>query len=243
MGLIADYVEANRERALMGDIDPCMIVNPNHALRVRYTYLREAMQEYSGTDKDVKHRKDLEDELRKRAVELDAVRANYILSEKAILEVLNSCHLESTMMEESLKELCFQMREAYRSVCDVLQELNGKLKGKYEYQAPDIDEGALRLRLLDLLLNGIVGFMNNDTTMDTSSFRKVIADCASLIRVMEDEPYHQPDKNVVQNYMVRRFALAKGKVRCPNCRELLYSDIPYCMNCYMNCDERKHMHE
>ena len=85
MGLIADYVEANRERALMGDIDPCMIVNPNHALRFRYTYLREAMQEYSGTDKDVKHRKDLEDELRKRAVELDAVRANYILSEKAIL--------------------------------------------------------------------------------------------------------------------------------------------------------------
>ena len=85
MGLIADYVEANRERALMGDIDPCMIVNPNHALRFLYTYLREAMQEYSGTDKDVKHRKDLEDELRKRAVELDAVRANYILSEKAIL--------------------------------------------------------------------------------------------------------------------------------------------------------------
>ena len=68
--LMEVYVEANRERALMGDIDPCMIVNPNHALRFRYTYLREAMQEYSGTDKDVKHRKDLEDELRKRAVEL-----------------------------------------------------------------------------------------------------------------------------------------------------------------------------
>ena len=44
MGLIADYVEANRERALMGDIDPCMIVNPNHALRFRYPVAFNAQQ-------------------------------------------------------------------------------------------------------------------------------------------------------------------------------------------------------
>ena len=243
MGLIADYVEANRERALMGDIDPCMIVNPHHVFRFRYPRLRETMREYSSADKDAKHRKELEDVLRKHAAELDTIRAHYILSEKAILEVLNGCHLESPMMEDSLKELCSQMREAYQSVCDILQELNRKLKGKYQYQAPDVNEGAVRLRLLDLLLNGFVGFTNNDTTMDTRIFRKVIADCASLIRVMENESYHQSDKMAVQNYVVRHFALAKGKVRCPNCGEFLYTDIPYCLNCYTNCNERKPVHE
>ena len=79
--------------------------------------------------------------------------------------------------------------------------------------------------------------------MDTSIFRKVVADCAALIRVLEDEPYHLPDKNVVQNYMVRRFDLVKGTVCCPNCKEFLYVDIPYCLNCYVNCYERKHKHE
>lgn len=243
MGLIADYVEANRERAFSGDIDPCMIVNPDHALRFRYTSLHETIHEYCRPDNDAQRLKVLETELRRRTVELDMVKAHYILSEKAILDVLNNCQLESVMIVESLKELCSQMREAYRSVCDVLQELNERLKGSYKYQAPDIDEGAVRLRLLDLLLNDIVGFMNNDKTMDTSIFRKVVADCASLIRVLEDEPYHQPDKNVVQNYMVRRFTLVKGAVCCPNCKEFLYSDIPYCLNCYVNCYERKHEHE
>lgn len=243
MGLIADYVEANRERAFNGDVDPCMIVNPNHAFRFRYASLHETIREYCRPDNDVQRRKNLEAELRKRAAELDAVKAHYILSEKAILEVLNRCRLESAMMVESLEELCSQMRQAYRSVCDVLQEMKNKLNGDYKYQAPEIDEGTVRLRLLDLLLNGIVGFMNNDKTMDTSIFRKVVSDCAALIRVLEDEPYHLPDKNVVQNYMMRRFALVKGTVRCPNCKELLYSDVPYCLNCYVNCYERKHKHE
>ena len=243
MGLIADYVEANRERACNGDIDPCMIVNPNHALRFRYASLHDTIREFSKPDNDKQRRKSLEAELRKRACELDTIKAHYILSEKAILEVMNSCQLESAMMFESLKELCVQMRQAYSSVCEVLRKIKEQLKDNYKYQAPEVDEGALRLRLLDLLLNGIVGFMNNDKTMDTSLFRKVVADCAALIRVLEDEPYHLPDKNVVQNYMVRRFSLVKGKVRCPNCKELLYAEIPYCLNCYVNCYERKHKHE
>ena len=243
MGLIADYVEANRERAYNGDTDPCMIVNINHAFRFHYTALRETIREYSRTDNDIARRKSLESELQKRTVELDTVKAYYILSEKAILEVLNRCQLESAMMVESLKELCSQMRAAYRSVCEMLQELSAKLKGEYKYQVPVVDEHTVRLRLLDLLLNGIVSFMNNDKTMDTSVFRKVVADCAALIRVLEDEPYHLPDKNVVQNYMVRRFSLVKGKVCCPNCKELLYAEIPYCLNCYVNCYERKHKHE
>lgn len=243
MGLIADYVEANRERAFNGDVDPCMIVNPNHAFRFHYASLHETIREYCRLDNDVMRRKNLESELRNRAAELDVVKAHYILCEKAILEVLNRCRLESSMMVESLEELCSQMRQAYRSVCDVLQELNNKLNGDYKYQSSEIDEGNVRLRLLDLLLNGIVEFMNNDKTMDTSIFRKVVSDCAALIRVLEDEPYHLPDKYVVQNYMMRRFALVKGTVRCPNCKELLYSDVPYCLNCFVNCDERKHKHE
>lgn len=243
MGLIADYVEANRERAYNGDIDPCMIVNPNHAFRFRYASLRNTIHEYCQLDNDVARQKALEKELRKRAAELDMVKAHYILSEKAILEVLNRCQLESAMMVDSLKELCSQMREAYKSVCDMLKELKGKLKEGYIYQTPEIDENALRQRLLDLLLNGIVEFMNNDRTMDTSIFRKVISDCAAIIRVLEDESYHQSDKRVVQHYMTRRFAMTKGTVRCPSCKELLYSDIPYCLNCYVNCYERKHGHE
>lgn len=243
MGLIADYVEANRERAFNGDIDPCMIVNPNHVLRFRYASLHDTMREYSRTDNDMGRRKSLEVELRKRIVELDMVKEHYILSEKAILEVLNRCQINSSMMLDSLRELCAQMRDAYRNVCDMLQELNHKLKGGYKYQATEIDESAVRMRLLDLLLSGIVSFMNNDKTMDTSIFRKVVSDCAAIIRILEDESYHQSDKKVVQNYMIRRFSIVKGVVRCPSCNELLYSGIPYCLNCYVNCYERKHEHE
>ena len=243
MGLIADYVEANRERAFNGDIDPCMIVNTSHALRFRYASLHDTIREFSRPDNDKQRRKALEAELRKRASELDVIKVHYILSEKAILEILNCCPLESAMMFESLKELCAQMRQAYSSVCDMLRKIREQLKDNYKYQAPEVDECTLRLRLLDLLLNGIVGFMNNDKSMDTSLFRKVVADCAALIRVLEDEPYHLPDKNVVQNYLMRRFDLVKGTVCCPNCKEFLYLDIPYCLNCYVNCYERKHKHE
>ena len=79
--------------------------------------------------------------------------------------------------------------------------------------------------------------------MDTSIFRKVISDCALLIRVLEDELYHQSDKKVVENYMVRRLSITKGTARCPSCRELLYSGIPYCLNCYIICSERTRNYE
>lgn len=243
MGLITDYVEANRERVRNGDIDPCMIVNPDHTFRLCYASLHETMREYDRPDNDAAHRKLLEIELRKRIDSLDIVKAHYILTEKALLEVINRCQLKSSMVSDSLKELCSQVREAYRSVCGILQELNGRLKGGYTYQAPEVSESAVRLRLLKLLMNCIVCFINDDTTMDTSIFRKVISDCALLIRVLEDELYHQSDKKVVENYMVRRLSITKGTARCPSCRELLYSGIPYCLNCYIICSERTRNYE
>lgn len=241
MGLIADYVEANRERASIGDVDPCMIANSSHALRFSYHALHETMRAYSSLN-DGGQRDALEKELRRRIVELDRVKTQYILSEKAILEVLNRSQLKSPMMLESLRELCDQIRVAYESVCGVLQELNEHMGSKSQYQAPHVEEKAVRRRLLELLLSGMVGFMNNDATMDTSAFRKVVSDCAALIRILEGEAFRQPDKNVVQSYVARRFSLSKGAVRCPNCGEFLYAEIPYCLNCYANCHERKREH-
>lgn len=167
MGLIADYVEANRERASIGDVDPCMIANSSHALRFSYHALHETMRAYSSLN-DGGQRDALEKELRRRIVELDRVKTQYILSEKAILEVLNRSQLKSPMMLESLRELCDQIRVAYESVCGVLQELNEHMGSKSQYQAPNVEEKAVRRRLLELL-SGMVGFMNNDATMDTSA--------------------------------------------------------------------------
>lgn len=230
MGLIADYVESNRLRAGYGDIDPCMIVSAKHSCQYRYHNIHKAIQRYQRIANNSAEKQTARIMLEKQISDLESIRAHYILGEKAILNLLNR-GVYQPQVQVSLKELISQIRDAFSSICDIIGELINELGQGYVAYPIEIDETAVKDRILEIILDNFIGYLQNNPFLESYDIKRLISDCALMIQILKEESCSQPDKYLVQRCLLQHGMLTKASYYCPNCHTGLYQEIDYCLNC------------
>lgn len=232
MGLFSDILEANRERGYGGYIDPCMIMSSLGTNNKRFADYRAELNKYKESEPDGAIRERMRQDFLQRSSELEKLKAGYLIAEKAVLEIINRGKIQSVYMKDMLDTLQFQLRNAYRAICQLRSEIDQKFKFKKipEFQ-PD-REDAIRMDILNKLINTTLHHMEEGMFVDTSTFRKVVSDCAEVIRCMKNEDYGTSDKSVFSYYLVETVGLKASQHKCCNCGKTLLNNMVYCLNCY-----------
>ncbi len=233
LGLISDYLEENRERERLGCFDPCMIMGFRIQPEKNYKNIYKDLDLYSASGDEIE-REEISQRLISQAVNLEQLKTGYLLADKVILEIINYAKLRSALLQSAICTIDEQLQHSYQSICGMIQEIENKLaKDKHRVlKQIDTDEYQIRMRLLSLIIGGVIQNLQTGSPLDTSGFRKVVKDCAELIRRFQRENYLQADKMVVKYYIEKHYGMKESQNLCRNCQKPLWKDIPYCLHCY-----------
>lgn len=232
MGIYADILEANREREYLGYIDPCAIMWSFQGTQHRFKKYREKLNQYEPERLSDRQVVEMTEEFCEKSLELERLKAGYLIAEKSVLEIINKGKLQSSYMLDMLNALQHQLQDAYRAICKLRLEIDQKVGLKLDTSIETEDVDIIRLGLLERLIKTSLLHMEKGIFQDTSSFRKVVSDCAELIRCLKNEDYFQSDKMILNYYLVENMGLKRGHYVCKNCGKPLLINIPYCLNCY-----------
>jgi hypothetical protein len=232
MGLFADILEANREREYSGYIDPCAIMWSFQGSQHSFKKYRDKLNQYEPERLSDSQVMQIKEEFQEKSLELERLKASYLIAEKSVLEIINRGKLQTSYMLDMLNALQHQMQNAYRAICKLRLEIDQKVGLKLEFSIETENEDSIRMGLLERLIKTSLLHMEKGIFQDTSMFRKVVSDCAELIRCLKNEEYLQSDKMILNYYLVENMGLKAGHHVCKNCGKLLLSNVPYCLNCY-----------
>lgn len=233
MGLFADILETNREREYSGYIDPCSIIWPFQGFQYSFKKYRDELKRYEPERLNDEQINQMKEEFRLKSMELERLKAGYLIAEKSILEIINRGKLQSTYMQDMLDALQHQLQGAYKGICKLRLEIDKKISLNLDTYSIEVEnEEIIRMSLLERLVKTSLLHMEKSVFCDTSTFRKVVSDCAELIRCLKKEEYLQSDKMVLNYYLVENMGLKAGHHVCKNCGKPLLTNVPYCLNCY-----------
>lgn len=232
MGLLADILEANREREYSGYIDPCAIIWSFQGPQYNFQKYRDKLRQYEPGTLSNNQKAKMKEDFMKKSIELECLKSGYLIAEKSILEIINRNKLQSIYMKDVLNALQHQLQGAYRAICKLRLEIDQKVGLKLTTKIEPENEDSIRNGLLERLLKTALLHMEQGVFTSTSSFRKVVADCAEIIRCLQREEYIQSDKAVLNYYLVEKMGIKQGHHVCKNCGKALLMNVPYCLNCY-----------
>ena len=232
MGLFADILEANREREYSGYIDPCAIIWSFQGSQYNFQKYRDSLRQYEPETLDLNRKAQMKEDFMKKSAELERLKSGYLIAEKSVLEIINRNRLQSRYMKDLLSALQQQLQGAYRSICKLRLEINQKVGVLKTSNIVSEDENRIRKELLERIIKTTLLHMENGVFTSTSSFRKVVSDCAEIIRCLKNEDYIQSDKSILNYYLAEELGFKQGHHVCKNCGKTLLSHVPYCLNCY-----------
>ena len=232
MGLFSDILEVNRERVYDEYIDPCMMVNLGGQNNKRFADLRIKLNEYKESELDNEQKARMRQEFLQRASELEELKSVYLVAEKAVLKIINRGKIQSVYMKDMLDTLQLQLKSGYRAICQLQFEIDQKFKFVKHIQFYSKREDVILLDVLNQLINTTLHHMEVGMFADTGTFRKVVSDCAEVIRCMKNEDYGMSDKIVLSYYLMETIGLKETQHKCCNCGKPLLNNIVYCLNCY-----------
>lgn len=229
MGLFSDYLEECRGKD--NYIDPCMILGKKKK-RTKFVSYYKQLEKLENKNIDELEKNEIREELIHKSSELERLKSEYLICEKTILRAENMIEFLSEFTKDLLKMMCEQYRINYQEICDLRQEIDKKIGMKSLVDFETNDENDLMKNILKQIINSMLGYMQSGAFGDTSSFRKVINDCAEMIKYFEEEGYSQANKDIFAYYIEREFNIKKVQCTCYNCHKNIYENIPYCLNCY-----------
>lgn len=234
MGLFSDILEANRERSYGGYIDPCMIMSSLGTDNKRFEDYRAELNRYKGPKADGVFKEKTHRDFLQRYAELEELKAGYLIAEKAVLEIVNRGKIRSDYMKDMLDTLQLQLNNAYKAICQLCSEIDQKFKFKEisEFHSDIHSDDEIRMDILNKLINTTLHHMEEGLFVDTGTFRKVVSDCAEVIRCMKNENYRTSDKSVFSYYLTETVGLTASRHKCCNCGKALLNNMMYCLNCY-----------
>lgn len=232
MGLFSDILEANRERDYSGYIDSCMILSSLKTNNKRFADYRAELKKYNKSELDGAIKNRMRQEFLQRSAELEKLKVGYLIAEKAVLKIINRGKIQSVYMKDMLDTLQFQLHNAYNAICQLRSEIDRKFGFKKIPEFQMESEEAIQLDVLNKLINTTLYHMEAGTFIDTSTFRKVVSDCAEIIRCMKNEEYGISDKSVLSYYLMEIVGLKMSQHTCCNCGKPLLNNMAYCFNCY-----------
>lgn len=209
-------------------IDPCMVMTGRREHNVR-----KYLERYDSSSISQKEKENIRNELQSKVRDLKKLQYEYIIAEKAVLEVENRERLRSELIKETLELLNMQLEKERREIGGLIQEIENKIGKKVSHFKRKKEEN-IRRELLKQLINSVMLYCERkDVILDISSVRKMIEDCAKITKRLEREDYSEmTSKKIVSCYIEKNFALKKSNRKCRNCHQYVYAEIPYCLNCY-----------
>lgn len=232
MGLYSDYLEECRSKIRVGEIDPCMIIGSMWKGDSQYGNYYKKINDYKDSRLSTEEKIKIRDELIEKSTELEKIKVSYLLAKKAILQIMNKNIISSLLLIDILNILNEQIDRSYKEICEIRHEIDKRLKISSIPNFTPENEDIIKSNLLKQLINCVIKYMNEGLLKDTCSCRKIVNDCAELIRCFKQERYNQQNKRVFMYYLEKDLKLRKIHHRCTNCQEILYREIPYCLNCY-----------
>lgn len=232
MGLFADILEVNREREYSGYIDPCAIMWSFQGSQYNFQKYRDELRQYEPEILSINQKAQMKEDFMKKSIELERLKSGYLIAEKNILEIINRNKIQSIYMNDVLNALQRQLQRAYTAICKLRLEIDQKVGLKLTTKIEPTNEENIRNGLLENLLKTMLLHMEQGVFTTTNSFRKVVADCAEIIRCLQREEYNQSDKAVLNYYLVEKMGIKQGHHVCKNCGKALLMNVPYCLNCY-----------
>ena len=124
MGLFSDTLEENRNRSEMEWIDPCMIISSSLYYYNKYTDFEKEFRRYKSTAIDENEKARIKQEFMKKSVELEKLKAGYLVTEKLIYEIFSRVKIKSVYMDDLLSTLLNQLNDAYSSICLLRTEID-----------------------------------------------------------------------------------------------------------------------
>ena len=233
MGIVADSLEKIREMYPADAIDPCLIALPKKT-DYNNEQIKQQLAELSKLSIGSERRYVIRQELMINLSELKRNKVIYLVSEKAIYEIQNLKQPSTMLVNDIIKEFLYQLHQAYNEVCNLIEGISRKIDAQ---QIPDmsyISDDDVRQSVLNCIVNSVLMHMSNCVIADSAEFRKVVTDCANMIRCIGTEKIclEDRDKTVFSRYLENHFEIQKDYHKCSNCGKPLYKDVPYCLNCY-----------
>ena len=242
LGLISDYLEECRER----DWDPLLLqpglffYSSTHQPEIKYSKTQKKKAKHQTRtlypkipEKGKLSKADTKKELLRQVTELESMKHSYLLAEKNLLALLNSCEFQSKLAEDKLNRLLNNLKESYWIVCDLIARIYktiGNANVFISFQSEDIIKDVL----FDLIMDSFIYSLrkSDNAPFDTSALRKIIADMAAIIRYFQSSISEQQDKKIVYHFLLNQRGILQSQYQCQNCGRLLLQEIPYCLNCY-----------
>ena len=183
---------------------------------------------------DILQKQYLRQQLLSKLSELETIKIGYLLGEKAILSILNKNILQSPFVVDDLNLFLSEIRQSYQSICEVKHEILQKLNNISDVQIRAPMEREVLKNILHLILLSMISYLKNNLTvqMDTSDFRKIVVDMATMIKSLDPPQIIQVNKQIVLAYLMENFDIEYGQKCCRNCGKPMLNEIPYCLNCY-----------
>ena len=235
MGIISDYLELCRCNEV-NLLDPCMIIDNHYISKKKYyNDVQDVLMLYKDNTSTIEQ-ETLKNQLVTQLAKLEMLKCNYLIGEKNALYIYNSKKLQSHVVINIIQLLCTELEKSYKAICELQQQINNELHvKKNNFTNLEITatlEEKVQRDMLRLINSCVINNIETNTVIDTSMFRKIIMDCAFLIKHFEKEYYNQPSKKIVRYYWEKKFELYNSNHRCLNCHQPLLEGIRYCLNCY-----------
>lgn len=225
MGVYSDNLEEIRNRLTLGMIDPCMIVSSNMVRRKKIdTY-------YEKIDYCLKEDSNVDEEFKKINLELEKLKLSYLIAEKIILRIINFGKIESEIIKLKLDVYRELLHNSYIRITEIISDAK-KIMPENHTNKVEIPE-SFEEKILKQFMDSVIYELNNDKFEDSSEFRKIVHDCAKIIRSLKKQELLQSDKKLMEKYIDENYRMVKTNVRCRNCgKTFIRKDFPFCLNCY-----------
>ena len=225
MGVYSDNLEEIRNRMTLGMIDPCMIISSKMLRRKKIdTY-------YEKIDYCLKKERSEDEKLKNMDLELEKLKLSYLVAEKMILGIINFEKIESEIIKLKLDVYRELLHHSYIKITEIISDAKKIMTESHinEMEVPeDVEE-----KILKQFMDSVIYELNNVKFEDSSEFRKIVHDCAKIIRRLKKKELLQSDKKLMGKYIDENYRMIKTNVRCRNCgKTFIRKDFPFCLNCY-----------
>lgn len=226
MGIFSDIFEENR---CNNNIDLGLYISRGHI-----NVVSEFMDKYYSKERQKHAEKSMNtacDHINEEYIKSNIFinRKTYI-EEKIVRRLLNS-NYESALFNNIIEQLLKEIMKQRRFTNNIIEKHRKLIK----VEEPKFDEDKLKIGLSEIILLSIYKFLSTDANMERSEFRLCIYDCAKLLLEYQKEIFNNKNmlkSEIVEKYFTEEFGLTRSYIKCLNCGNSIYNEIPYCFNCY-----------
>lgn len=155
-----------------------------------------------------------------------------IYREKQLFALKHQHNFETFLIKDTIDEYISVVQETWQNAATEIEVARKHLKLIPQYSFT-VDDEAEKSVPITTLLDSLFHYLTTTADFDDSHFlQAVFVDLSKLIVLVQENTYGKQPKVICREYYESTFQPTFGIARCDNCGEPLFSQCPYCFNCF-----------